>query len=68
MVSGVLDFNRRKKEEGRRKKKKCSYSPTLPVVHSPHFPLPQSGESSGGSSIAPKPPKLKTRNGGFDRT
>ncbi|MEG4487314.1 hypothetical protein [Microcoleus sp. D2_18a_B4] len=33
-----------------------------------HSQLPQSGESSGGSSIAPKPPKLRTRNGGFDRT
>ncbi|WP_333317927.1 hypothetical protein [Microcoleus sp. B4-C1] len=56
-----------------------SHSPTLPLSHSPplplslspplpYFPLPQSGESSGGSSIADRPPKLKTRNGGFDRT
>ncbi|MEG4532443.1 hypothetical protein [Microcoleus sp. D2_18a_D3] len=42
MVSGVLDFNRRKKEEGRRKKKKCSHSPTLPLSLSPPLPLSHS--------------------------
>ena len=36
------------------------------TVNSPK--LPHSGDSTAGSSIAPKPPKLKTSNGGFDRT
>ncbi|WP_293127621.1 hypothetical protein [Microcoleus sp. bin38.metabat.b11b12b14.051] len=36
--------------------------------NSPPLPFAQSGDSSGGSSIAPHPPKFKSSHGGFDRT